>query len=218
MTVERFDPHSSLSSYERSEFTVPIGTKIDDPISLSEEDWQERLNKISMDPNIPEGFLDSAFLTYSAARGIEEVFKDQDSFQIPSITIYIERAPNMLKNFFSAKDMSIYLHARWLAKRAQLPPETQHKFVTEKTDELLFEGTPAAYATLLGMEEAQHALDFQTGILKSSESTGMQYRSENLVEHDSKDSELRALYQNLARMKQMPRIFSYSSLQSIENR
>ncbi len=197
----------------------PNGTRIDYPTTFTQDDWQHFIDNFCLQhPNVPEGFSDSAHLTYYAARGIEAVYPDSNDPMIPGIMLYYERYPGMSKNFFYSPDWSIYLNARWLAKRAQLPPFEERTFYTEKTDEIIFVGTPCAYAAKITMEEAQHSVDFKDGILTIDEGNGMQKRTAKLVEHDSQPGELRALKKVLERMQSMPDIFSNASLSSIENR
>lgn len=217
MELENISPSVNTTVEKKSIIPIPVGYKIDQPTELSLEDWQNELYQFAVHYNSsPQELVQSAHLTYAAGRGIQKKFSSPDLAPIPSITVYDVRSPGTIKNFFSVQEWSIFFHARWLAKRGQLPNE-EKTFFTEQTNEILFVGTPSAYATLLAMEEAQHALDFLKHTIPEV-SDGMQLRNNELVEHDSKPEELRALRINLQDMKEMSGIFSPNSLHSIENR
>ena len=195
----------------------PNGTRIDDPVSLTYDSWQTTLDDFCMTyPDAPEGLAKSAHLAYYAARGIESVYP-QGSNHTPGLMIYDGQYPGIAKNFFRADDWSIYMNARWFARRSRHDPDLERPFYTER-NELLFFGTPGARAAIIAMEEAEHALDFAKGNLEGEKSTGMQARTDTLVEYDSRRPEFLALCQTLERMKAMPEIFSDHSIASIAHR
>ena len=196
---------------------APPGMRIDNPVSYSLDDWQQSIDTyLAHYPDSPEGLDKSTCLTYFAARGIESVFVKDDP-HMPGLMIYDGQYPGMAKNFFCANDWSIYMNARWLARRAKYNPAKEIPFYTER-HELLFFGTPGARAAVIAMEEAEHALDFLSGHLTGEESTGMKSRTDTLVQYDSRVPEFLALQQTRERMKSMPDIFSTASLKSIEDR